>query len=219
MNTSIISYSYSKKLALFECYASLLLKWNQKINLTSITDPEEIRELHFLDSLSLIPEIMGHFNSANVPRETSPLLRLLDIGSGAGFPGLPIKIALPEIEVTLVDSVKKKCDFMKEVIRALSLKRITVLHGRLTEGRHLGDFDIITSRATFKMRDLIRLAIPNLAPNGVIVAMKGLNVTQEIADCQDEIRRYGMNPIEERVYWLPISGKERKILFVSRGTF
>src|SRR5262249_27872914 len=120
---------FQKHHAAFDRYQSLLLKWNDKINLTAITAPEEIVEKHFLDSLALIPALSLWWPAQNVSRETfSEGLTLLDIGAGGGFPGLPLKIALPSLRVTLVDSVKKKCDFIKEVIRALGLSDVEVRH-------------------------------------------------------------------------------------------
>ena len=178
----------------FERYLELLLKWNKKINLTSIIDPECVKELHFIDSLFLIPHI--------VSRET-----LLDIGSGNGLPGLAIKIVCPEIEVTLVESVKKKCDFMKEVVRSLQLKGVTVLHQTLKEGDSIALFDVVVSRATFKMDQLTRLAVPNLKPDGVVIGMKGVNVEEEIKN---------LRSVQTVGYTLPFSGRSKNLLIIHR---
>lgn len=179
----------------FEKYLEILLKWNQKINLTAITQPDEIRELHFIDSLFLIPHI--------VSRET-----LLDIGSGNGLPGLAIKIVCPEIQVTLVESVKKKCDFMKEVVRSLQLKGVTVLHQTLKEGDFIALFDVVVSRAAFKMDQLARLAVPNLKPDGVVIGMKGINVEEEIKN---------LRSVQMVGYTLPFSGRSRNLLIIHRS--
>jgi len=178
----------------FERYLELLLKWNKKINLTSIIDPECVKELHFIDSLFLIPHI--------VSRET-----LLDIGSGNGLPGLAIKIVCPEIEVTLVESVKKKCDFMKEVVRSLQLKGVTVLHQTLKEGDSIALFDVVVSRAAFKMDQLTRLAVPNLKPDGVVIGMKGVNVEEEIKN---------LRSVQTVGYTLPFSGRSKNLLIIHR---
>lgn len=178
----------------FEKYLELLLKWNQKINLTAITTPDEIRELHFIDSLFVIPQI--------VSRET-----LLDIGSGNGLPGLAIKIVCPEIKITLVESVKKKCDFMKEVVRSLQLTGVTVLHQTLKEGDSIALFDVVVSRAAFKMDRLTRLAVPNLKPDGVVIGMKGVNVEEEIKN---------LRSIQTVGYTLPFSGRSRNLLIIHR---
>lgn len=239
----------------FQKYRDLLFKWNEKINLTAITDPKEIEELHFMDSLSLVPAIQSRFPSKIVSRETlysggdpalhpeppigigtcdivrsvrsdgvNPIrpvltrcegITLLDIGSGAGLPGLAVKIACPEIEVTLVDSVKKKCDFIKTVARGLSLKGVTVIHHRMTEEDRLGDFDVIVSRAAFKMDKLIQLSRPNLKDSGIIIGMKGFEVTDEIEACAPLIKKYGLSPIEEKIYELPYSKQKRKLLICS----
>jgi 16S rRNA (guanine527-N7)-methyltransferase len=180
----------------FDRYLELLLKWNQKINLTAITKPDEIRELHFIDSLFVVPQI--------VSRET-----ILDIGSGNGLPGLAIKIACPEIQVTLVESVKKKCDFMREIVRTLKLDRVTVLHQTLKEGDSIALFDAVISRAAFKMNRLIRLASPNLKADGIVIGMKGGNIEEELKD---------LKMVQTVAYALPFSGRKRNLLIVSRET-
>lgn len=176
----------------FQRYSELLLRWNQKINLTAITDPHLIWEFHFLDSLFLITQM--------VSRET-----VLDMGSGAGLPGLALKIVDPTLKITLIDSVKKKCDFMKEVVRTLSLKDVTVIHGRVTPEESIGQFDVVVSRAAFKMKDLIQMARPNLKSEGRLIAMKSGDVESEIQGIQ--------GPIEKIEYTLP-SSAQRKLLTV-----
>ena len=195
---------YEKHRSRFEAYASLLLKWNQKINLTAITKPEEIKELHFLDSLSVVSKI--------VSRGT-----LLDIGPGAGFPGIPIKIVCPDLQVTLVDSVKKKCDFMKAVIRELRLDRIEVIQKTTTEKDPIGHFDVVVSRAAFKYSRLIQLALPNLAPGGVIIGMKGADVREEVYDSGPILKQYHLTPIKLINYSLTVSGQTRTLLMTGPG--
>ena len=194
----------------FQSYSQLLLQWNQKINLTAITDPNKVRELHFLDSLSVVSEIVSR--GTIVPRET---ISILDIGTGAGLPGLVIKIVRPEIQVTLVDAVKKKTDFLKTVIRELGLKGVTVLHQFLKKEDKIGSFDVIVSRAAFKMPELISLAVPNLKPSGRIIAMKGPHVSQETKGCDDLLSQCQLRPFEEVHYYLPDSKQERRLLITS----
>ncbi len=174
----------------FAAYQALLLKWNEKINLTAITDPKEIEELHFLDSLAVVP----HLENCKT---------LLDIGAGAGLPGLAIKIVRPDLEVTLIDAVKKKCDFMKAVVRELKLSGVTVLHRHLESGESIGQFDAVVSRATFKLPQLIEFAQPNLKPDGILIAMKGFDVEKEAE---------GIGPFQEVVYLLAVSNQKRKLL-------
>ncbi len=188
-----------------ETYRDLLIRWNQKINLTAITDPEEIKEFHFLDSLALATQITSEI----VSRET---ISVLDMGSGNGLPGIAIKIACPDLEVTLVDSVKKKCDFMKTIIRELRLKNIHVVHHTLIENQNIGEFNLIISRATFKLKDLLRFSLPNLKPEGTIMAMKGLDIGQELKEADPMILTLGFERPEEAIYELPFSHQKRKIL-------
>lgn len=193
----------------FDRYQSLLLKWNEKINLTAITRPEEIQEKHFLDSLAPLAEI--------VSRETFGRgLRLLDIGAGAGFPGLPLKIVHSKLEVTLVDSIKKKCDFMKEVIRALGLTAIEVLHQTLKGKEDLGrPFDVVISRAAFKLPDFLSLALPHLVSSGRMMIMKSEDVVEEVKQAQPILKREQIS-LCSVPYTLSHSGLQRQILILER---
>lgn len=203
---------YQSHRATFDRYQSLLLRWNQKINLTAITDPAEIIEKHFLDSLSLLDVSRETFFQGNVPRET---LSILDIGSGGGFPGIPLKIALPSLEMTLLDSTKKRCDFLKEAIRSLSLKGIQVLQETL-KGQSVGLFDVIVTRATFSLAQYLSLAIPNLKLHGVILAMKGIEIDEELCEAREVLKDLDFQPVETVPYELPQSRQKRQIIIVKR---
>jgi 16S rRNA (guanine527-N7)-methyltransferase len=159
----------------FAIYAAELVKWNQKINLTTITNPLEVAVKHFLDSLPatrIIP--MG--------------ATLLDIGSGGGFPGLPLKILMPSLSVTLIDASRKKVSFLKHVIRTLKLDNIEALHIRAedltSDPLYLNRFNVIISRAVSSLQLFCRLALPLLAKEGVMVALKGGVVSDEVNDLQ-----------------------------------
>lgn len=160
-----------KAIEAFDLYLKELLKWNQKINLTSIRSEKEIVLKHFLDSLSVSPLLQKYFS-------------ILDIGSGAGFPGIPLKIVHPTLEVTLIDSVRKKVDFQRHIIRVLGLKGIEAIHGRVQEKEILknleGQFDIILSRAFSDLRTLLVLSFPFVKKGGRVVAMKGTRESGEI---------------------------------------
>jgi 16S rRNA (guanine527-N7)-methyltransferase len=145
-------------------YLAELHKWNQKINLTAIRDEKDIIIKHVLDSLSFLKG----FTPASG-------LRLLDMGSGAGFPGLPIKIAHPEISVTLVESTKKKASFLRHIIRTLKLTGTEVLDMRTEEltDKHLSACDIVTARAFADIRSAIIAALPLLKPGGLLVLSRG----------------------------------------------
>jgi 16S rRNA (guanine527-N7)-methyltransferase len=212
---------YQRHRDLFDRYQLLLLKWNQKINLTAITDPSAIVEKHFLDSLSLLPALiqwLPDFFPANVSRETfspevfeSVRLSVLDIGSGAGFPGIPLKVVTPQLQLTLVDSVKKKCDFLKEVVRSLSLTQVKVRHETL-KGQSIGAFDVIATRATFDLKAYLSLAVPNLKPGGIIIAMKGLEIEEEMGRADEVLKANKLKPFESVRTTLAESRSERQIL-------
>jgi 16S rRNA (guanine527-N7)-methyltransferase len=157
-------YLDGKAIEAFEVYFKELLKWNQKINLTAIQTEKGIALKHFLDSLSVFPYL---------PRPSS----ILDIGSGAGFPGIPLKIIQPALEMTLIDSIRKKVDFQRHVIRTLGLKGIEAIHGRVQDKGILqslgGRFDIIVSRAFSDLRTFLILSFPFLKGEGLVIAMKG----------------------------------------------
>jgi 16S rRNA (guanine527-N7)-methyltransferase len=153
-----------KAIEAFELYLKELLKWNQKINLTSIRSEKGIVLKHFLDSLSVYPLL---------PKYSS----IFDMGSGAGFPGIPLKIIQPALEMTLIDSVRKKVDFQRHIFRMLGLKGMETIHGRVQDKVILqslgGQFDIILSRAFSDLRTLLILSYPFLKEGGKVIAMKG----------------------------------------------
>jgi 16S rRNA (guanine527-N7)-methyltransferase len=155
----------------FDLYLEELLKWNRKINLTAIRTEKGIVQKHFLDSLCVYPFI-PHIST------------LLDIGSGAGFPGIPLKIVQPALEVTLIDAIRKKVDFQRHIIRKLGLKGIEAIHSRVQEKAVLqsqeGRFAIVISRAFSDLQTLLVLSVPLLKKGGIVVAMKGRVNREEI---------------------------------------
>ena len=160
-----------KEVEAFDLYLRELLKWNQKINLTAIRSEKGIVVKHFLDSLSAYPYL-------------SKPSSLLDIGSGAGFPGIPLKMVESFLEITLIDSVRKKVDFQKHIIRTLGLKGIEAIHGRVQDKEVLqsmgGRFDFVISRAFSDLQTLLILSFPFLKKGGIILAMKGEMNREEI---------------------------------------
>ncbi len=160
-----------KAIEAFELYLKELVKWNQKINLTAIRSEKGIVLKHFLDSLSISPHL---------PKPSS----VLDIGSGPGFPGIPLKIIQPELAITLIDSVRKKVDFQRHIIRMLRLKGIEAIHGRVQDKGILqslgGRFDIALSRAFSDLRTFLLLSSPFLKEEGMAIAMKGTADHKEI---------------------------------------
>jgi len=157
-------YLDGKAIESFEIYLKELLKWNQKINLTAIRSEKGIVLKHFLDSLSICPYL---------PKQAS----ILDIGSGAGFPGIPLKMVQPSLEITLIDSVRKKMDFQRHLFRSLGLKGIEAIHGCVQDKGILqglgGRFDVTLSRAFSDLHTLLALSLPFLKERGTALAMKG----------------------------------------------
>jgi 16S rRNA (guanine527-N7)-methyltransferase len=152
-----------KAIRAFDLYLKELIKWNQKINLTAIQSEKGIVLKHFLDSLSIAPYL---------PKNSS----VLDIGSGAGFPGIPLKIVQPTLEMTLIDSVRKKVDFQRHIIRRLGLRAAEAIHGRVQDKgilqRLARRFDIVLSRAFSDLQTFLALSFPFLIEGGTVIAMK-----------------------------------------------
>lgn len=194
---------YQGHKASFERYRDLLIRWNSKINLTAITLPAEIDELHFIDSLAITAWLR---ETGIVSRET------FDIGAGAGLPGLPLKIIDPSINLTLIDAVKKKCDFMKEVARSLSLTQVNVIHDRVDQKKSFGQFDLVVSRAAFKLKDLMSYARPSLKPSGFLVAMKSLEIEAELKEAESSADELGYSKADFFQYMLPQSNQNRQLV-------
>ena len=183
-----------------------LLRWNPRRNLTAITDRDEVQEKHLIDSLTLLP----------FARQAT---RLLDIGSGAGFPALPLKIACPELEVVSVDAVGKKVDFQRHVVRTLGLHGFTALHERVERlvdhQDYRAGFNLVTARALCSLDELAVLAEPFLAPGGRLVAMKGPEGSRELSEQHDLLRQSGWS-VSLHSLNLPVSGAERCLVELVR---
>lgn len=148
-------------------YLALLGKWNKTYNLTAIHKPERMLTHHLLDSLATLPYIAAD--------------RLLDVGSGAGLPGIPLALARPDLWVTLIDSSHKKCAFMQQAAIELKLANVTVVHGRVEDLNPDGKFPQIISRAFSDLSEFVRVSAAVLAPGGEWLAMKGLYPNEEVA--------------------------------------
>lgn len=183
-----------------------LLRWNKKINLTAITDPVSTLEKHLVDSLTLLPYL-------------DPQSTVLDMGSGGGFPSIPLKIARPSYRVWSVDAVGKKIAFQKHVIRSLKLQDFTPLHARLEDlssNNALPLFDTIVTRAFAPLKDILELAEPVLAKNGIVVAMKGADGLEELAGSEQFLQEAGFQCQKTIKMQLPRSKAKRTLLFFSR---
>ena len=149
-------------------FIDLLIRWNRAYNLTGTSDPREILQRHILDSLSILPFLQGD--------------RVLDIGTGAGLPGVPLAICCPEREFHLLDSNGKKMRFLFEVKTRLHLENLVLIHARAEDYRYEQGFDTVLSRAVASLGDLVRLSAPLLAPTGRMLAMKGKLAASELAE-------------------------------------
>ena len=164
----------------FRRYAELLKEWNEKMNLTAITDDDEIKVKHFQDSLTILPYITGGGS-------------LADIGTGAGFPGLPVAIERPDLSVVLVDALNKRISFLECVVRELGLTNVKCVHARAEDfGRDpefRGKFDYVTARAVASMPVLAEYCLPLLKEGGHFIAMKGPGAAEE--DCSRALKLLG----------------------------
>lgn len=170
--------------AQFDTYARELVAWNEKLNLTAITDPEGIQVRHFLDSLSV---------ALSVPM--TPGKRLIDVGTGAGFPGLPLLIAFPSIQVTLMEATGKKLTFLEHIVKTLGLQGAQMLHARAEEAGHLpphrAAYDVAVARAVARLPSLVEYLLPLVKVGGRCIAMKGDSAQEEANDSKRALSTLG----------------------------
>lgn len=182
-----------------------LKKWGAKVNLTAIKADEEIVVKHFLDSLTLLPLL----------RDAE---RLADIGSGGGFPAIPLKIIRPDLHVTAIDAVEKKLIFQRHAARLLNLSAFEAIHARgedLAE-KYAGSFDLVVSRAFADIPTFVRIALPILATGGVIIAMKGKEGQGEAEDARSALDELGLAVTDIVELRLPVSGDGRTLVVMKR---
>ena len=186
-------------------YALLLEEWNQKINLTAITDFQEVVHKHFLDSVYPFTLLKANTD-----------ITLLDVGSGAGFPGIPLKILFPKLQISLLDSLNKRIRFLNEVIGQLHLTKIQAMHGRAEDYAKQMDyreqFDIVTARAVAPMRILAEYCLPFVRLGGYFWAYKAENVAEEVKLAEKAISILGGEGPESLHYTLPESEAGRSLI-------
>ena len=165
-------------------YYDLLIEWNEKINLTTITEYKDVMIKHFLDSVSIIKAV-----------DMSSVTSLIDIGTGAGFPGIPIKIMFPDIKITLLDSLKKRLNVLDLIIDEINLKEIYTIHGRAEDiardPKHREKYDLCVSRAVANLSTLSELCIPFVKPDGRFVSYKSEKADEELEKAKNAIRLLG----------------------------
>lgn len=193
----------------FETYFRLLVEWNKKINLTAITDKEEVYLKHFYDSIA--PILQGYIDN-------SPL-SILDIGAGAGFPSIPMKILYPEIDITIIDSLNKRINFLNILANKLELSGVHFFHGRAEDfGQDKvfrAKFDIVTARAVARMQVLAELTIPFLKVNGRLIALKAAAAEEELISAEKALKTLFSQVTVNKNYKLP-NGDDRNITIVSK---
>ena len=196
------------ELDLFSLYHRELLLWNQRINLVSQQTSREIVIRHFVDSLTPLPWI------------ERPEGLLIDIGSGGGFPGIPLRIALPNLHLTLVESSRKKTSFLAHIVRTLRLDNVTIIRERvealIDEPACAGAFDTVLSRAAFKLPELIRMASFFLKPDGLLIALKGPDPQEEMDEAKMVLTAAGMILTTCRDISLSGTNISRKIIIYKR---
>lgn len=198
----------SEQTAKFQTYMELLIVWNEKVNLTAITEPNEVAVKHFLDSLTVLT-CMDIKQCASV----------IDIGTGAGFPGIPLKIMRPDIQLTLLDSLNKRLTFLKELTNKLEMGAVLV-HARAEEGgrqKPLREkFDVATARAVAPLNLLCEYCLPFLKVGGAFVAMKGPNCTDEVESAKKAIALLGCELQQQKQLTLP-DGSGRTLIVIKKN--
>ena len=193
----------------YERYFELLVEWNEKINLTAITDKDEVYLKHFYDSIA--PILQGLI-------ENHPI-RLLDIGAGAGFPSLPMKILFPELDVTIIDSLNKRINFLHLLAEELGLSGVHFYHGRAEDFAQdkafRAQFDIVTARAVARMQVLSELTIPYLKVGGQLLALKASNAPEELEEAKNALNLLFSKVEDNLQYELP-NGDPRYITLVEK---
>lgn len=183
-------------------YYKMLVEWNEKMNLTGITEKNQVYLKHFYDSLTICKVI-------DMTKEGT----LCDVGTGAGFPGMVLKIVFPNLKVTLVDSLNKRLNFLNEVIKTLKLENIETIHDRVEEyaKKHREEYDIVTARAVSSLPVLMEYCTPLVKVGKYFIPLKS-NVEQELEESKNAINKLSISLLEKKEFLLPIENSNRTIL-------
>lgn len=200
----ILTEEQQEKLSRFY---ELLIIWNEKINLTRITTKEDVYLKHFYDSLTLIKAI-----------DLSKKITLCDVGSGAGFPGIVLKIVFPNLEITLIDALNKRVNYLNEIISELQLENIVAIHTRSEDyaRNNYEKYDIVVARAVANLRILSELCIPLVKVNGYFIAMKGI-ISSEIKDADDILKKLDSEIINISSFTLPYENSQRNLIKIRKN--
>lgn len=199
------------QLIAMDTYYRLLIEWNEKINLTAITQPQDVAVKHMIDSLSCYqPEIFR------------PDTSLLDVGSGAGFPGIPLKIYQPGLPLTLMDSLNKRLLFLREVSDTLALTQVAVVHARAEEAgqsrQYRANFQVVVSRAVARLNVLCELCLPFVKTGGHFIALKGAQYEDEVSEAAKAIALLGGKIEEIKPVALPGLTDKRAVIYIKKVT-
>lgn len=193
-------------------YFELLVEWNKVMNLTAITEMDEVITKHFVDSLSLIKGVL------NLEEKS---YKIIDVGTGAGFPGIPLKIAFPQLNIVLMDSLNKRVGFLNEVINQLSLKQITAIHGRAEDlGRdvlHREKYDLCVSRAVANLSTLSEYCMPFVKKGGRFIPYKSGKIEEELNGAKHAVFLLGGKIEEVKVFLLPGTEVERSLVIINKN--
>lgn len=192
-----------------EIYYKTLVEWNKVMNLTGITERDAVFEKHFYDSISLSFFI-----------EMSKIERIADIGSGAGFPSIPLKICFPHLKVAIVDSLNKRIKFLTELVNKLQLQDVQCIHGRAEDiarrSEHRDHYDLTTARAVARLNVLNEFCLPFVKQGGVFAAMKGTQSQEEIQEAEFSLKELKGKFIEQHDMKLPNEGSDRHIVMIQK---
>jgi 16S rRNA (guanine527-N7)-methyltransferase len=207
----------TQQLAQFELYYRELVVWNEKFNLTAITDYIEVQVKHFLDCLVALPLVAEEIGEAVPPLRQ---MHLLDVGTGAGFPGIPLKIAAPRLKVTLMDGTGKKVTFLREIVAKLGLNQVEVVQGRAEEmgnsPSYRGQFDLVTARAVASLNTLVEYLLPFVRRGGLAVVYKGAGAPQEFMEARRAIDLLGGEMVRLAPVKVPMLSEQRYVLLIKK---
>lgn len=202
-----VRFSVKQTEQFFE-YMNLLIEWNEKMNLTAITEPDEIILKHFIDSITILKELEDGS-------------KLVDVGTGAGFPGIPLSIMNPTLKITLVDSLNKRLIFLQEVVNKLKLENIEIVHARAEEfgqnKKYREQFDISTSRAVANLATLSEYLIPLVKVGGKVISMKAAEAKQELNEAKKAIEVLGGTVEKVDEFNLPQSDIGRTVIIIRKN--
>ncbi|MCD7839485.1 MAG: 16S rRNA (guanine(527)-N(7))-methyltransferase RsmG [Erysipelotrichaceae bacterium] len=195
-----------KQLQQFELYYQTLIEWNQKMNLTAITKKEDVYLKHFFDSLTI--SFYHQFDNQT----------LCDVGAGAGFPSIPLKIVYPNLKITIIDSLNKRINFLEHLVDVLDLKDVTLIHARAEEyGKtHRECFDIVTARAVARLDVLDELCLPLVKVDGEFIALKGLKGEEELLEAEIGMEKLGGQIAMEEEFTLSNDNDHRYNLYIKK---